>query len=63
MQELKPLLIDIPEGEDVIRYGVTIGHAERGLKQGNWVHEGLLRLLTPQAVGRKRSASSGEEVE
>ncbi len=46
----KVALVDIPRGDAVIRYGVTIGYAERILKQGSWVHEGLLKLPTPPSL-------------
>jgi galactarate dehydratase len=38
----KVALADIPAGAAVIRYGVTIGFANRGIARGSWVHEGLL---------------------
>ena len=41
----KVALEDISMGDPVIRYGVTIGHAEQQLLRGSWVHEGLLSLL------------------
>jgi len=43
----KVALTTIPEGSAVIRYGVTIGHAQREIPAGSWVHEGILTL--PQA--------------
>ncbi len=38
----KVALIDIPQGSPVIRYGVTIGCAERPIAKGSWVHEELI---------------------
>lgn len=43
----KVALTHIGEGEEVIRYGVTIGHAQREIPAGSWVHEAILTL--PQA--------------
>ena len=38
----KVALVDLAEGDAVIRYGVVIGHANRAIARGSWVHEGLL---------------------
>lgn len=38
----KVALTDIAEDDAVIRYGVVIGHANRVIARGSWVHEGLL---------------------
>jgi len=45
----KVALVDIPAGAAVLRYNVPIGHAERAIPAGSWVHERLLRM--PDAVG------------
>jgi galactarate dehydratase len=45
----KVALVDLPAGEAVRRYDVTIGYAERAIPAGNWVHERLLRM--PAARG------------
>lgn len=34
----KVALIDIAEGDPVIKYGETIGHASREIVRGEWVH-------------------------
>lgn len=34
----KVALVDIPEGESVIKYGETIGLATRDIVRGEWVH-------------------------
>src|SRR5579862_2307267 len=39
----KVALVNIAAGDAVIRYGVTIGFAERDLAAGSWVHEGVLK--------------------
>ncbi len=40
----KVALVDLAEGDEVRRYGVVIGHAERALHAGSWVHERRLRM-------------------
>src|SRR5204862_2609648 len=40
----KVALVDIPTGEPVLRYNVTIGHALRDIAAGSWVHEGTVRV-------------------
>jgi galactarate dehydratase len=62
-QAHKVALVDIAEGQAVVRYGVTIGHALRDLSAGSWVHERLLRMppardLTglPMATGAQPQA-------
>lgn len=34
----KVALVEIPEGEAVIKFGVTIGRASRRIEPGEWVH-------------------------
>jgi galactarate dehydratase len=43
----KVALVDVAEGEAIVRYGVVIGHARQPIARGSWVHEGL---LTPPAA-------------
>ena len=38
----KVALLDLSARAAVVRYGVTIGFANRGIARGSWVHEGLL---------------------
>jgi galactarate dehydratase len=45
----KVALVDIPAGGVVRRYNVPIGHAERAIPAGSWVHERLLKM--PDARG------------
>jgi galactarate dehydratase len=45
----KVALVDIPAGTAVRRYDVTIGHADKDIRAGSWVHERLLRM--PEARG------------
>ena len=34
----KMALVDIKEGENIIKYGYPIGHATQDIKAGEWVH-------------------------
>jgi len=43
----KVALTDLAKGEAILRYGVTIGYANREIRCGTWVHEGL--MIEPQA--------------
>lgn len=38
----KLALVDIAAGAPILRYGVTIGYANRAIARGSWVHEGLI---------------------
>jgi galactarate dehydratase len=46
----KVALVDIPEGAAVRRYDVAIGHAQRDIPAGSWVHERLLRMPDARAL-------------
>lgn len=46
----KVALADIAEGEVVLRYGVVIGYAKRGIPRGSWVHEVLLNAPAAPAL-------------
>ena len=48
-QAHKIALVDLAEGEAIVRYGVVIGHAERAIPRGSWVGESLVRM--PPARG------------
>jgi galactarate dehydratase len=54
----KVALVDIPHGAPIIRYGVTIGAAERPIPKGSWVHEDLLTLLQPPALDKLPMATA-----
>ncbi|WP_251388106.1 UxaA family hydrolase [Mediterraneibacter agrestimuris] len=43
-QAHKVALCDIASGGEVIRYGVVIGYAVRGIAKGEWVNEHMLKL-------------------
>jgi galactarate dehydratase len=38
----KVALTDFAKGDAIVRYGVTIGFANRAIARGSWVHEGLM---------------------
>lgn len=38
----KVALADLAQGDAIVRYGVTIGYANRAIARGSWVHEGLM---------------------
>jgi galactarate dehydratase len=38
----KVALTDIAKGDAIVRYGTTIGYANRTIAAGSWVHEGLV---------------------
>src|ERR1700683_3154114 len=39
----KVALTDLAAGDAIVRYGVTIGRANRAIARGSWVHEGLIK--------------------
>ena len=43
-QAHKVAMVDIPEGGEIRRYNVVIGHALKPIKAGEWVHERLLKM-------------------
>ena len=46
----KLALVDLAEGDAVLRYGVPIGHALQPIAAGRWVHERLLRMPAARAL-------------
>jgi len=46
----KVALADIAEGEAVVRYGIAIGHAQKPIARGSWVHERLLRMPAARSL-------------
>jgi len=46
----KVALRDIPTGDAVLRYGVTIGRARERIPAGSWVHESRLTLPEPPGL-------------
>jgi galactarate dehydratase len=43
----KVALTDLAQGDAIVRYGVTIGHVNRAIARGGWMHEGL--MTAPEA--------------
>ena len=39
----KVLIKDVQKGEDIIKYGYPIGHAQQDMKAGDWVNENNLK--------------------
>lgn len=40
-------LIDLEEGQEIIRYGEVIGYANKNIKKGSWIEESLVTMPTP----------------
>jgi galactarate dehydratase len=47
----KLALADLAEGDAIVRYGVTIGYANRPISRGSWVHEGLMTAPAAPPLG------------
>ena len=61
----KILIKDVAEGEDIIKYGYPIGHAQQAMKAGDWVNEDNLKTnlsgtleYTYQSVGEELSIAN-----
>ena len=48
----KVAIVDIGEGDGVIRYGEVIGYAVKPLRRGSWVSEFTVTLPAPPALDR-----------
>ena len=46
----KVALVDLPEGGDVLRYGIPIGRALKALPAGSWVNERLLEMPAARSL-------------
>jgi len=46
----KVALTDFAAGGAIVRYGVTIGYANRAIARGSWMHEGLMRAPEAPAL-------------
>ena len=55
----KVALADIGVGEAVVRYGIAIGHADRPIGAGRWVHERLLRMPAARSLSGLPIATAG----
>ncbi|MFT4106925.1 MAG: galactarate dehydratase [Lacrimispora sp.] len=49
-QAHKIALVDIPEGGEIIRYGVILGYAVNPISKGEWINEHMLELPEPPDV-------------
>ena len=49
-QAHKVLLVDLPPGGEVLRYGVVIGRAKAAIAAGSWVHERLIDIPAARAL-------------
>ena len=50
-QAHKIALTDIPQGGEIVRYGVVLGYAKEPIGAGSWINEHMLEL--PQSPGLK----------
>ncbi len=46
----KVALSDISEGQPIVRYGITIGHALHNIERGAWVKEAAIRMPSPPVL-------------
>jgi len=46
----KVALVDLAEGDPVVRYNVAIGRAARAIRAGSWVHERLLQMPAARSL-------------
>lgn len=46
----KIALVDIAEGQPILRYDVVIGYAVRDIAQGSWIEESLVRMAPPREL-------------
>jgi galactarate dehydratase len=46
----KVALVDIPQGEPILRYNVIIGYALKDIPAGSWVHERLLKMPSARSL-------------
>ncbi len=49
-QAHKVMLVDLPAGGEVLRYGVVIGRAKAAIAAGSWVHERLIDIPAARAL-------------
>lgn len=59
----KVALVDIREGEKIIRYGEVIGYAEKLISKGSWVKETLVTLPTPPELDSLPFSTNLKELE
>lgn len=54
----KVALIDLNQGDAIIRYGEMIGHAVQPIVKGSWINESLVQLPTPPRLEELSIASN-----
>lgn len=57
-QAHKIALVDIPQGGEIVRYGVVLGYAIDPIGKGQWINEKMLELPTPPSVDEMTFASN-----
>lgn len=57
-QAHKVALTNIPQGGEIIRYGVILGYAIHSINQGDWINEHMLELPTPPEVDEMKFATN-----
>ncbi|HZF80113.1 MAG TPA: UxaA family hydrolase, partial [Rubrivivax sp.] len=58
-QAHKVALVDLPQGSEVVRYGVSIGRSVRDIAAGSWVHERLLQMPPARSLEDLPMATRG----
>jgi galactarate dehydratase len=46
----KVALVDLAEGDEVVRYNVVIGYALKALPKGSWINEHVIRMPSPPGL-------------
>lgn len=46
----KVALVDLAQGDAIVRYNVVIGHASKALPRGSWVHERVMTMPPPPGL-------------
>ena len=54
----KVALLDLAQGDAILRYGVVIGYANRAIPRGNWVHEDLVKPPAAPALNASPLATA-----
>lgn len=57
-QAHKIALCDIPEGGEIVRYGVILGYAINPIAKGDWINEHMLELPAPPDVDNMEFATN-----
>lgn len=57
-QAHKIALVDIPQGGEIVRYGVVLGYAIDPIGKGQWINEKMLELPIPPSIDEMTFASN-----